>query len=76
MGTPLNHSSSCYFEGIVTNVFTLSSVFWCVLITFLLNTIVNKARPFEIKKWMHLLCWGLPVLLTLLPFTKTNYGIQ
>ena len=74
VGTPLNHSSSCYFEGIVTNVFTLSSIFWCVIITFLLYSIVTKGKQFEIKPWMHVFCWGFPFVVSLLPFINTNYG--
>ena len=74
VGTPKNHSSSCYFEGIVTNIFSLSSVFWCIIISSLLYYIVANGKSFPLNKWMHLFCWGFPVAVTLLPFTSTNYG--
>jgi len=74
VGTPLNHSSTCYFEGIVTNIFTLSSIFWCLVITFLLYSIVSRGKQFDINIYMHLFCWGFPIVVTLLPFINTNYG--
>jgi len=74
VGTPYNHSSSCYFEGLVTNIFTLSSVFWCIIISILLYYIVAKGKSFRVQLWMHIICWGLPIIVTLLPFINTNYG--
>ena len=74
VGTPHNRSSSCYFEALVTNIFTLSSVFWCVIISYLLYYIVAKGKSFPVDYKMHIVCWGFPVVVTLLPFINTNYG--
>jgi len=48
-------------------MFTLSSVFWCIIISVLLYYIVAKGKSFRVQLWMHIICWGLP-------FINTNYG--
>jgi hypothetical protein len=73
-GVPIDQSFGCWFEGFVTNVFTLSSMFWTVVITWMMYcTIANTSLDYN-HVLVSLLCWGVPVLATFLPFINSSYG--
>jgi len=74
VGEPLDRTIECYYEGIITNIFTLSSIFWCGIVSFMLYTIVVLSEPYKINYRTHLFCWLLPILLTFLPFINSTYG--
>lgn len=75
VGFPSNGSATCYFEGIITNIFTLSSIFWNVTLTYLLYTICVDDKPYRINWITHVICWGLPTTVTFLPFANNlTYG--
>ena len=67
-------SFACWFQGIVTNVFTLTSLTWTIVISFLLYWIIQRGKQFSLDYRIHLLCWLLPVLVTVLPMTNATYG--
>jgi hypothetical protein len=78
-GYSTNGTFRCYIQSFLTNYFPLTSIFWTVVITYLLFDILQKPhlqrkKTMEIDLWVHLVCWGLPLLLTLLPLTTTDYG--
>ncbi len=93
--------AACWWEGIVTNIFTLSAIFWTIDITLLLYSIIGFKRvshslayvhsaawyisissshifpPIQvitISWWHHLLCWGVPIIVTLAPLINSTYG--
>lgn len=76
-GSPL-----CFFQGFTNNVFTLSSFFWSTAISYEVWAIVRNvdSRIDDVisykSKLLHLICWGLPILITLIPtiFTKTSFS--
>jgi hypothetical protein len=75
MGNPEDESSICWYEGIVTNVFTLSSVLWnAVLMHMLYRVILGDKQAMVVTKAMHLLCWGIPIIATLIPLSNATYG--
>ena len=74
VGEPLDKSNECYYQGIITNIFTLSSIFWCGIASYMLYTIVVLSDPYKINIYAHLVCWVLPTAVTFLPFINSTYG--
>lgn len=73
MGEPVDRSAACWFEAIGTNIFSLSSMTWNVVLTYMLLMIV-AGRGFKLTWMIHVCAWGLPVIVTLLPFINATYG--
>jgi hypothetical protein len=74
MGIPRDGSALCWFQGIATNIFTLSSIFWTVVIALSLNRIVATAQMLDITPLVHLFCWILPAAISLVPISQVRYG--
>jgi len=75
VGMPMDRSFACWWEGIVTNIFALSSIYWCLDVTVILYQIVVHSTARSIGIVDHVVCWGVPVLVTFLPFTtRFTYG--
>jgi hypothetical protein len=67
-------SPECWVQGIVTNVFAVSSIAWTVVVSLILNHAVTRAVMLEITPLMHLICWGLPVIVTFIPLSEVSFG--
>eukprot|EP01041_Mallomonas_annulata_P013808 gene13808-29362_t len=65
----------CVAQGILSNIFPLASVFWTLAIAYLLYANVVLLKPFLISRYLHLLCWGFPTLITLLMYTTNRIGL-
>jgi hypothetical protein len=74
LGIPRDQSAACWFQGLTTNIFTLASIFWTVIIAFMLKEVIDSATIFDIKPWIHGLCWGVPIVVSLLPLSQMRYG--
>lgn len=84
MGEPKDDSEACWFQGVVTNVFSLSSILWTATMTGILyQMLVPRTSSggagggeFRIRPWMHVVCWGMPWVATLLPLADlgARYG--
>ena len=70
------HSEACTFQGIVTNMNFLSSILWCVVVTYQLWLVVTSGKMITNSemRMFHLICWVFPAIITLLPFINTTYG--
>lgn len=64
----------CWFQGILTNVFTLSSIQWTTVMTLSLFSIVHYQKQIEVTPLVHLYCWIPPILATFLPLINSTYG--
>lgn len=64
----------CWIQGLLTNIFTLSLVFWTVILTGSLYVVMKKKVLMNIVWWMHAFCWLLPITLTLLPLSELTIG--
>ena len=64
---------ACVWLGLVTNIGTLSNVFWSILLAYLLYTII-KGEKFVLRYYHHIICWGLSIFLTLIPYSNARYG--
>ena len=69
-----DNTALCWAQGFMSNWFPLSSVFWTVAVTYLMYAIIVTAKPFEVTPTLHLICWGFPLLVALLPMTTNRYG--
>jgi len=65
---------ACWFQGMLTNIFTLSSIHWTTVMTFSLFSIVYFEKQIDINLWVHLYCWVPPILASVLPLINTTYG--
>lgn len=74
MGEAPNGTAACYFQGLATNVFSLSSFYWVTYITYMLYVIVVLGRAPTVTWSAHIICWGVPLLATFLPFIDVTYG--
>lgn len=75
VGLPPSGSFACTWEAVVTNIFSLSSIFWNVLLVYLLLTIcTSNNKAYRINIYSHILCWGFPILVTFLPLTQLEFG--
>jgi hypothetical protein len=65
---------ACWFQGILTNVFTLSSIQWTTVMAFSLYSIVHYEKQIEVTPLVHAYCWLPPILATVLPLINSTYG--
>lgn len=74
LGFPTSGSPLCWIQGVFATFFTLSGWFWTTILAYRVYSMVRYGGC-KLRLWqMHTLAWGLPVLLTALPLSTTNYG--
>jgi hypothetical protein len=55
--------------------FHWSVLLWVIAITFNLFMLVTRNKRTEKWEWLyHVICWGVPFVVSLLPFTGNHYG--
>eukprot|EP01041_Mallomonas_annulata_P014695 gene14695-31241_t len=64
----------CVAQGIASNIFPLARVFWTVVITYLMYTIVVRSKPMTLTFPIHIAVWTLSTLPTLLVYTTNKIG--
>lgn len=64
----------CWFQGISLNWFPLSSAFWVVVIALQLQVLINGQPLSQNYNRYHIICWGVPFLVSILPLTTNTYG--
>eukprot|EP01041_Mallomonas_annulata_P014747 gene14747-31337_t len=64
----------CIAQGIASNIFPLARVFWTVVITYLMYTIIVLSKPMTLTFPIHIVVWCLSTLPTLLVFTTNRIG--
>lgn len=65
---------ACYYQGMSTSINFLSSCFWTVVISYQMWLIVHKGIILKEMKYIHLICWGFPILVGVLPILDLDYG--
>jgi hypothetical protein len=70
-------SFECWAQSMFTQIFPLASAWWMVLIGLHVMCTI-RAIPIDptkfFGKYAFLVCFGIPILVTLLPFTTSTYG--
>lgn len=74
LGVVESGSAACWFQGLSTNANFLSSAFWTATIAYQLTHIRRKGKVLEDLRYFHLLNWGLPIVMALLPLTTNTYA--
>lgn len=66
----------CYIAAVVDTYCALASVLWTSVIAWSMYITVVKGREDieSLEKYFHLYCWGVPLVMTPLPFTTESYG--
>jgi len=68
-GNPL-----CTAQGLLSNIFPLSSVIWSFSATYLLYSNVVILKPLVVKPIHHVFNWGFPIFLTCLIYITNRIG--
>lgn len=67
-------SFACGFQSFFNSMFTLAGLFWSVVILYQVWLITVHGKVLQDLTKFHFICWGLPMLLTLLPLCDLKYG--
>eukprot|EP01032_Pedospumella_encystans_P010173 gene10173-11911_t len=73
-GYPADGSALCWIQGLLATYFTIASWFWTTMLAFRVYSMIRYGSCKLTLVNMHLIAWGVPALLTLLPLTTTDYG--
>ena len=73
IGGTRSDSAECYFQGIISNYFELTSFFWTFMTAYQVYLIVfyNRNDKYMKLQWVG---WILPLAFTLLPLTTSTYA--
>lgn len=76
LGAQRDGSFGCAFQAITTNANYLSAIFWTNVIAYQFYILVFRGGmiPDHQMRWIHVVCWGIPIFLTLIPLTMLDFG--
>lgn len=69
-------SAACWIQAMVSNGFSVASIFWNVAISYQVYLIVNRQNLLSksAMRYCHIFCWGFPFLLTFLVLSTNTFG--
>ncbi|CAC5423333.1 GCR1 [Mytilus coruscus] len=75
MGGLVPDGATCHFQAWFLQFFDFSVLLWVACITFNLFMNVVRRTTTEKFEWLyHVFCWGVSLVLSLLPFINDHYG--
>ena len=75
IGQPRNGSAECYTQALLTNFFPFAYTLWTSVTAYMLYRVIHRLTPLDIfSPYIQGLCWGVPLVLTLLPLTTDTFG--
>lgn len=75
LGPVPNDSFECWFQGLSSTINFISSAFWTTVILYQVYLVVIKnGRVLKDMFWIHVFCWGWPVVLAILPLSTNTYN--
>lgn len=75
LGFSYEGTIKCYLQGILTNIFPISGIFWTTVIAYLLAmSIFQRHIVTSLNYQVHAFCWGFPVIITFLPLITNDIG--
>ena len=74
LGPSNDGSAACWFQGLSTSYNFNSSVCWTTVMSYQVYLIVFYGQLLQDLTYLHLICWILPLVLTLLPLSTNTYG--
>jgi hypothetical protein len=70
-------STECWISGLATNIFPVCSVLWTTVLIGIIHRLLNRRNvhdEIEIPRYVNVLVWTIPIIVTLLPLTTSTYG--
>lgn len=75
LGQPRNQTIACYVQSFLTNFFPFACSIWTTITSYMLYRVIHNLGPLDIfSRPILALCWGLPLVLSLLPLTTDTFG--
>lgn len=74
LGQQDNGSLGCGFQAFASNANYLSAILWTTVIAYQVYLAVVHRTLIMDMTWIHVTCWGLPILVTLLPLIDVKYA--
>eukprot|EP01035_Chromulina_nebulosa_P062890 gene62890-86019_t len=74
LGFPLNGTLQCSIQGFGVFYFPFASWLWTVMLVYQLRTLIISKSLHISMIWIHGICWGIPLILSLLPLSTNHYG--
>lgn len=75
LGYSPSGSAACWFQGIATTYNFLAAILWTTIITFQVYMVVCHQNVIKDLTYAHVICWGLPLIATLLPLSTNTYAV-
>jgi len=73
LGYLKSYSVGCYWQGFITNVAPVASVFWTIFISLLIYMLIVYGITIKINMYVHIVCWLMPVVTGSFVFINANY---
>ncbi|RDD39779.1 G-protein coupled receptor 1 [Trichoplax sp. H2] len=75
MADSVEPSPKCTFEAVMITISVWAILLWVILITFNLYwSAVAKKSTERFEIYYHLIGWGIPVVISVIPFSSNKYG--
>lgn len=74
LGPSKDGSAACWFQGLSSNFNFISAVFWATVISYQVYLVVLHGTILKDLTLIHYICWGIPLLMTILPLSTDTYG--
>ena len=76
LGFPLNGTLQCSIQAFGVFYFPLASWLWTVMLVYQLRTLLILKSLHISMSWIHGICWSIPLVLSLLPLSTNQYGMD
>jgi hypothetical protein len=73
IGFPKGGTTGCYVQGVLVDYGVFCSWFWTVALSFVTYNVVITGRTIP-DIYLHYVCWLLPLIIVLVPFSNATYG--
>ena len=75
LGPVPNDSFACWFQALSSDINYVSAAFWTTVILYQIYLVViERGTVLKNMTYIHLFCWGWPVVLSLLPLSTSTYN--
>ena len=74
LGFPTSGSEICNVQAFGTLYFSPASWLWTLMLVYQLRTLIIFKSINLSMRWMHLICWSIPLIPAFLPQTTNSYG--
>lgn len=74
LGFPANGSTACTTQAFIFMYFFPASWLWTIMLVYQLRCVALTNKIWLSMKWLHIICWTLPIVPSILPLTTNSYG--